>query len=470
MTIMLQYPEVITFINSLSTTCLMAVTTTKKAPKAKIPKEKTEEKPAKTPAAKESKKKQTLSQEQPVVSIGLFGHVDNGKTTLTRALTGKWTDTHSEEMKRGITIRLGYADADFYKCSKCTEEDAYNVSAMCATCGGKAEFVRKVSFIDAPVHESLMATMLSGASIIDGALLLVAANEDCPLPQTREHLMALEVVGIKHIAIVQNKIDLVDEAQAIKNYEQIQAFIKGTIAEKAPIIPVSAQHNVNISALIAALEETIPTPTRDMTKDPLFFIARSFDINRPGIDIEDLSGGVLGGALKQGVFHEGDEIEIRPGLGIEREGKKQWYSLTTTILGMHSGGHLMKEVHPGGSFGIMTALDPYYVKADSLTGNVVGKKGKLPDVWQTLTLKPQLLKRVVGSKEELQVEAIKKLEPLMINVNSAVTVGIVTELKKDLIAVRLKIPVCCSKDDRLVISRMLGNRWRLIGVAKIMGA
>src|SRR3989344_3930957 len=450
----------------------MATTLAKKTPKsAKTPTEKTGEKPvAKPAAAKESKKKQALSQEQPAVSIGLFGHVDNGKTTLTRALTGKWTDTHSEEMKRGITIRLGYADADFYTCSQCKDVDMYTISATCPTCGGTAAFLRKVSFIDAPGHESLMATMLSGASIIDGALLLVAANEECPLPQTREHLMALEILGIKNIVIVQNKIDIVDEAQAVKNYEQIQAFVKGTIAEKAPIIPISAQHNVNISALIAALEQTIPTPTRDTTKDPLFFIARSFDINRPGTNIEALHGGVVGGALKQGVFHEGDEIEIRPGLGIEREGKKQWYPITTKILGMHSGGHLLKEVHPGGSFGIMTALDPYYVKSDSLTGNVVGKKGKLPDVWSTLLLKPQLLKRVVGSKEDLTVEPIKKLEPLMINVNSAVTVGIVTELKKDMVHVKLKIPVCCSKDDRLVISRMLGNRWRLIGVAKIMGA
>ncbi len=449
----------------------MAVTTTKKAPKTKTPTEKTEKKPvAKPVVVKDIKKKAELSQHQPVVSIGLFGHVDNGKTTLTRALTGKWTDTHSEEMKRGITIRLGYADADFYKCSKCKGLEAYGVSATCATCSGKADFVRKVSFIDAPGHESLMATMLSGASIIDGALLLVAANEDCPLPQTREHLMALEILGIKNIVIVQNKIDLVDEAQAIKNYEQIKTFIKGTIAEKAPIIPISAQHNVNVSALIAALEETIPTPTRDVTKDPLFFIARSFDINRPGTEIDALHGGVLGGALKQGALKEGDEIEIRPGLGIEREGKKQWYPLITKILGLHSGGHVVKGVHPGGSFGIMTSLDPYYVKSDSLTGNVVGKKGKVPEVWSTLQMKPQLLKRVVGSKEDLVVEPIKKLEPLMINVNSAVTVGIVTELKKDLVHVKLKIPVCCSKDDRLVISRMLGNRWRLIGVAKIMGA
>src|SRR3989338_3041972 len=117
---------------------------------------------------------------QPEVNIGLAGHVDNGKTTLTSALSGKWTDTHSEEIKRGITIRLGYADTIFYK-----DNDTYTVKKT-----KTAKAIRKVSFLDAPGHESLMATMLSGSAIMDGALLLVAANEQCPQPQTKEHLMA----------------------------------------------------------------------------------------------------------------------------------------------------------------------------------------------------------------------------------------------------------------------------------------
>ena len=77
--------------------------------------------------------------------------------------------------------------------------------------------VRKVSFVDAPGHETLMATMLSGAAIMDGAILIIAANEKCPQPQTEEHLMALNIMGIKNIVIVQNKIDLVSEEQALKN-------------------------------------------------------------------------------------------------------------------------------------------------------------------------------------------------------------------------------------------------------------
>ena len=129
---------------------------------------------------------------QPEISIGMVGHVDHGKTTLVKALSGVWTDTHSEEIKRGITIRLGYADAVFYKCEKCKK---FSVSEKC-DCGHKGKLLRKISLVDAPGHESLMATMLSGATIMDGALLLIAANEKCPQPQTREHLMALKISGI----------------------------------------------------------------------------------------------------------------------------------------------------------------------------------------------------------------------------------------------------------------------------------
>ncbi|MBI5881361.1 translation initiation factor IF-2 subunit gamma, partial [archaeon] len=237
----------------------------------------------KEPAEKKPESKKAVSKVdipvQPAINIGLVGHVDHGKTTLTERLSGKWTDTHSEEMKRGITIRLGYADAIFYRCEKCK---IYSVKPKCPKCNEDAVPLRKVSFVDAPGHESLMATMLAGATIMDGALLLISANETCPQPQTREHLMALQIVGVKHIVIVQNKIDLVKEEDSLKNYEQIKAFLKNTEYADSPIIPVSAKHNINIDLLVEAIEDTIPTPKRDVDKDPLFFVARSFDVNRPG--------------------------------------------------------------------------------------------------------------------------------------------------------------------------------------------
>ena len=232
----------------------------------------------------------------PEISIGLIGHVDHGKTTLTQALSGKWTDTHSEELKRGITIRLGYADASFYYCKKCKK---YYPKEKCS-CKEKCELKRKVSFIDAPGHETLMATMLSGSAIMDYALLLIAANEDCPQPQTREHLQALDIVGIKKLMIIQNKIDLVTEEQALKNYQQIQQFLKGTKYEEAPIVPMSAKHSVNLDVLIKTIQEVFPTPDRNLDATPVMYIARSFDINKPGSLPDKIVGGVLGGSLKQG--------------------------------------------------------------------------------------------------------------------------------------------------------------------------
>ncbi len=401
---------------------------------------------------------------QPEISIGLVGHVDHGKTTITQRFSGKWTDTHSEEVKRGITIRLGYANSTFYKCEKCK---SYGVSEKCA-CGGKAKVTRAVSFVDAPGHETLMATMLSGSAIMDAALLLVAADETCPQPQTKEHLMALEISGLKNIIIVQNKIDLVSEEDALANYKEIQAFVKGTVAEKAPIVPISAKHNVNIDLLIQTIEETFVTPKRDPKKDPLMFIARSFDINKPGTALAKISGGVLGGAIREGVLKVGDSIEIKPGRKVERDGKVSWEPIVTHVEAIRTGNDSLEQAGPGGSVALLTKLDPSLVKSDSLSGNVVGKQGHLPDTHYDLELQPHLLKRVIGSEKDLKVDPIKKGEMLMLNVNASATVGVVTELSKKAVKTKLKLPVCARKDDRVTISRRVGHRFRLIGYGTIV--
>jgi translation initiation factor 2 subunit 3 len=400
---------------------------------------------------------------QPEINIGMIGHVDHGKTTLTKALTGRWTDTHSEEIKRGITIRLGYADATFYKCPKCKGAEAYTNNETCPRCKAKASKLRTVSFVDAPGHESLMATMLSGAAIMDGALLMIAANEECPQPQTREHLMALEIIGVENVIIIQNKIDLISEEEALKNYNKIKEFIKGTKFEKSPIIPVSAHHNVNIDVVIETIEKHFKTPKRDAKKPPLMFIARSFDINSPGVAIDDIKGGILGGSLKQGILKEKDEIEIAPGRSFEEKNKVIWKSLITNVTGLMTGKTPVKEVVPGGSMAILTSLDPAIVKSDSFAGNVVGLKGKMPPVLHELKLDIHLLKRVIGSKAELDVESIKIHEPLMLNINSAATIGVVTEAKAKSIKCTLKLPICAEIGSRATISRRVENRFRLIG-------
>lgn len=393
----------------------------------------------------------------------MVGHVDHGKTTLTQALTGVWTDRHSEEIKRGISIRLGYANATFKKCPKCPEPQAYTTEDVCKHCGTKTEVLRAVSFVDSPGHETLMATMLSGAAIMDGAVLVIAANEPCPQPQTKEHLMALDIIGVKNIVIVQNKIDVAAKEKVLENYKQIKEFIRGTVAENAPIVPIAAQHKANIDVLIREVERRIPTPQRDPKAAPHMFIARSFDVNKPGTLPEDLKGGVVGGSLTRGKLKVGDTVEIRPGIKIEEENKVVWKPLVTEITSLVAGDKKTKSVGPGGLIGIGTNLDPFLTKSDALAGQVLGFADSLPPAWHSFLLEIHLLKRVVGTKEELEVEKIKTNEPLMLNVGTATTVGIVTSARENEAEMKLKLPVCAEKGARVAISRRVAARWRLIG-------
>jgi len=405
--------------------------------------------------------------QQPECNIGTLGHVDNGKSTLVQALTGVWTARHSEELRRGITIRVGYADARFYKCTKCRPPGCYTTERKCTTHGSEAKFLRAVSFVDCPGHHSLMVTMLSGAALMDGAMFVLASNAKCPQAQDREHLLAAEIAGLKNLAIVQNKIDIIDRERALENLKEIRQFVKGTVASKAPIIPVSAQHKLNIDVLIEALEKHIPTPKRDMAAPPKMFVLRSFDVNKPGTVARDLVGGVIGGSIVEGVFRVGDEIEVRPGFGSEFGGKVRYQPITTTIQSLHTGGGSVKEAKCGGLVGAGTTLDPSLTKSDGLVGNVVGKVGTLPESLEKLTLDVQLFEKAVGTENMVAVDKIRTNEALVLNIATSVTSGVVTSAREDVIDMALRKPVCAEPGSKAAVSRRIGESWRLIGVGKI---
>ena len=406
---------------------------------------------------------------QPEVNIGMVGHVDHGKTTLTKALSGTWTDTHSEERKRGISIKLGYADTAFYK----NKDGEYYARGKNPKGGedSESDLLRVISFVDAPGHETLMAVMISGAAIMDGALLLVAANESCPQAQTREHLAALQIAGINNIVVVQNKVDLVTRERAVESYNEILSFIDGTIAEGSPIVPVSAHHDVNLDMLIRAIEDTIPSPVIDSEEKGLMYVARSFDVNRPGLRPSKLKGGIVGGSIVEGSFSVGDSILIAPGRRIVEGSKTRWEPLKTVIENIQAGGLNLETAHAGGLCGIATPLDPMSTKADDLSGQVMARDGELPPVWESLDLKLELLDKMVsgGDGDEGLVKPLQSNERLMVNSATATSVGSVSSTKKGEAKLALRLPICAKKGSRITLSRRVGARWRLIGHGTIKG-
>jgi len=384
----------------------------------------------------------------PMLNVGTVGHIDHGKTTLLYKLTGKFADTHSEELKRGITIKLGYAEAIIENPS--TKEKRY------------------ISFVDAPGHEMLMATMLSGAAMLDAALLVIAANEGIR-PQTREHLIALQAKNVKNIIVIQNKIDLITKEQALKNYQEIKDFLKGTIAENAPIIPVSAQQNINIDKIKEELLK-IKIPERDIKSKPIFLIARSFDINRPGTLLSKLHGGVIGGVLKQGILKVGDEIEIKPGSYEKKANQFVYQTIKTKITSIYRGNHPLQSATPGGSLAMETQLDNILTKTDLLSGCIASSTGQLPEITDKIKIKFRLFEQVFGAKESIKVDNLKPSELIMLSVNTGITVGMIKTInpKECTAEIHLRIPVVPIKSENIGIARNINSHWRLIGFGELI--
>lgn len=394
--------------------------------------------------------------EQSVINIGMVGHVDHGKTSLTQQLTGKWTDTHSEELKRGISIRLGYADTTFYKCPKCKDFEKYTSKEKCPKCGSKTEKLRRVSFVDAPGHETLMTTMLSGAALMHGAILVIAANEECPQPRTREHLTALKISGIENIIVAQNKVDLVNKEDAEKNYKQIKKFLETEGYKDTPIIPISANFGGNIDLLIEAMEKVIKTPEFKEDLPLKMYCARSFDINKPGSKPAELKGGVIGGSVIQGVIKPGDMIEITPGFESEK--------MSTKVISVSAENGLLKSAKEGGLIAIGTLLDPSVTQNDRMRGQVIAKPGTVPEPTKDITLEVHFFERLIEKvDQEIKIEDL-----LVLTVGTLTAVGTVINKKKNEIEIKLKNSVVIDKHQKIAISKRYKAFWRLVayGISK----
>uniref|UniRef100_A0A6A7G521 protein-synthesizing GTPase n=1 Tax=Hirondellea gigas TaxID=1518452 RepID=A0A6A7G521_9CRUS len=422
---------------------------------------------------------------QATINIGTIGHVAHGKSTVVKALSGVQTVRFRNELERNITIKLGYANAKIYKCESpdCPRPARYASRGSASTdrpacnrpgCGSRMILQRHVSFVDCPGHDILMATMLNGAAVMDAALLLVAGNETCPQPQTSEHLAAVEIMKLKNLLILQNKIDLVKDHEAAAQYEEIRNFIKGTVAEGSPIIPISAQLQYNIDVICEYICTRIPVPDRDFLATPRLIIIRSFDVNKPGQDVESLQGGVAGGSMIQGILKIGDEIEVRPGIITkDSNGKVQCTPIRSRIESLFAEKNHLQFAVPGGLIGIGTRIDPTLTRSDRLVGHVLGLAGHLPDIYTEVEISFFLLRRLLGvktdsdKKKQSKVKKLAKGEILMVNIGSLSTGGRVIAIKNDLAKIELTNPVCTQENEKLALSRRIDKHWRLIGWGQI---
>lgn len=409
---------------------------------------------------------------QATLNIGTIGHVAHGKSTIVRAISGISTIKFKAELERNITIKLGYANAKIYKCvSKCVRPNCYQSFSSstpdevpCKRCGGVLRLVRHVSFVDCPGHDVLMATMLNGTAIMDAVVLLIAANEPCPQPQTIEHLFAVEIMNLSKILVVQNKIDLVSREQALEQYDQIQKFLK-TSNVGGPVIPTAGQLGVNISALLDFIVNYIPDPVRDSTANPKMVVIRSFDVNRPGTKVGELAGGVIGGSLVTGVLRINDEIEIRPGLVTKKNNRFVCRPFISRIVSLKAESTDLEEAYPGGLIGVGTTMDPSFCKADRLVGQVMGRLGTLPSIFSEIEVEYRLFqKTTVQDKSRL-----RESEQILLNIGSTTTGGVIKSICEESVTFDLVKPACCEVGERIAISRKISNHWRLIGYGEIKG-
>ncbi len=407
---------------------------------------------------------------QATINIGTIGHVAHGKSTVVKALSGVHTVRFKTEQERNITIKLGYANAKIYESEDPTRpcyaaKGSSHPDRWCNDEGIWMKLVRHVSFVDCPGHDIFMATMLSGATVMDAAFLLIAGNESCPQPQTSEHLAAAEIMKLKHLLILQNKLDVVKEKDAIAQYQDIKEFVKGTVAEDAPVIPISAQLGINISAICEHIVKTIPLPRRNTESPARLIIIRSFDINKPGGNDDDLQGGVVGGSILCGILRVGQEIEIRPGI-ITRDSGGLLESCTpirSRVLSLYAENNSLESAVPGGLIGVGTQIDPSLAGANRLVGQVLGELGSLPPVFTALETSFVLLRRLVGVKEGGKVNKITKAELLLITIGATSVGGKVVAVKDNLAKIELLLPVCADEGDKVALSRRIDKHWRLIG-------
>ncbi len=420
---------------------------------------------------------------QPTINVGMIGSVSNGKSSITHNLTGTNTLRNSDEKMRGITIKLGYANAKIFKCYTCLApecyqqhpSDAFNVK--CKLCNKDMELKRHISLVDCPGHFLLMSTMLNGTCVMDTSILVEAANnKEFPAPQTKEHLLAANMTNLDNAIVCLNKLDLVPKKNINDKIEQLQSYLQDTVAKDSPIIPIVANYGINCDILCEYICKKMVEPPRDLKANVKMILIRSFNINRQNVKITDLKGGVVGGTIMRGILTLGDRVEILPGL-IEKNNNSddshensQWTyePIVSKVESINSEKNNLDFAIPGGLLGVGLTIDSALTAKDRLVGNILrvvsGEKHKHDNykVLEILLVKLELVDKNDKTK-------INNSDVVVINYNACNVKCKVVKIKKDKAELELiGKPICVEIGDYITISRNVDSNIILIGRGEIM--
>jgi len=413
---------------------------------------------------------------QPVINLGIIGSVSNGKSSVTKCLTGKSTQAHTDEKKRNITIRLGYANCKIFKCPNCEEPKCYQSTGLdiatmnCKHCNSIMTLVNHLSICDVPGHNLFMSAMMNGTSIMDSTILIESAvNKELPAPQTIEHLLCTNISKIPNTVICLNKLDLVKRNEAKTIMKNLKLDLQETQAKDSYIIPISASMNLNIDVLCQELTKLKPYD-KDYNSPAIMFIVRSFNINKCGIEISNLKGGVIGGSIIKGTLNLEDNIIIKPGYFTKSNDsihRFKYCPLVSKVQSINSEKTSLSKAVSGGLIGVQLDIDPTMTANDKLVGNIL-LESSISDSYK------------VYENLELEFEQFRKdydfdlteEQKIVININSAhCHAKIINIVKEPIIKLIIELtdrPICSKLNDYCTISIIDNDFMQILGRGKII--
>lgn len=364
-----------------------------------------------------------INNNQSIYNVGTAGHVMHGKSTFVAYVSGTKTQRHQAEQETNKTINLGYANFKLFvsRSGKLYHFPSITTHAHDPETDEPLSLLYHLSFVDCPGHRDYMATMVSGSNIMDSALVMVAANEQVPQPQTHNHIVALGYSNISNMLFLLNKLDLLKEREAYEVHARLRKYLDQQELGQYPIYPISAATGQNVAEVMryiaSKVQEKIPRIIAEINEPLSMYIVRSYNVNRPNVELENMVGAVIGGTIIKGAIAVGDQVEIRPGVIVTRNGKRCIQPLISRVTSLQSDKNKMQVAIPGGLIGVNLSLYAGLANKDRLKGQVVGHYGRMPDMYDAIYGSYNLL-------EEFQTLDLKSAFGLSVVVNGIMNVKV----------------------------------------------